>query len=58
MKINEKNNQNQVGPGKESSKSKISEFFKDKRTRWMPIVFIIMIGVTVLQFVLPNIINK
>lgn len=57
MKINETDN-NKVGPGKDKSKTKLSEFLKDKRTRWMAIAFVAMIAVTVLQFVLPHIINK
>lgn len=55
MKINE--DKNKIGPNKSGQKMKFSEFMKDKRTRWMIIALVIMVGVTILQFILPNIIK-
>ena len=31
---------------------------KDKKTRWMGIALLVMVVVTVLQFVLPNVLGK
>lgn len=55
MKINE--DKNKIGPNKSGQKMKLSEFIKDKKTRWMIIALVVMVGVTILQFVLPNIIK-
>lgn len=55
MKINE--DKNKIGSNKSGQKMKFSEFIKDKRTRWMIVALAVMIGVTILQFVLPNIIK-
>lgn len=57
MKINEQNNKTGSGKDKNSSKTKFSEFLKDKRTRWMAIAFVVMIAVTIMQFVLPHLIK-
>lgn len=53
MKINGNDKTN-----KNANKKSISEFFKDKKTRWMGIALLVMIVVTVLQFVLPNVLGK
>ena len=55
MKINE--DKNKIWPNKNGQKMKLGEFIKDKKTRWMIIALVVMVGVTILQFVLPNIIK-
>lgn len=54
MKINGEDKKANKGGNKKS----ISEFMKDKKTRWMGIALLVMIAVTVVQFVLPNILGK
>lgn len=55
MKIdnNENNKKNNSG----FTAEKFKEFCKDKKTRWLIIAFVVMVGVSVLQFVLPQVIK-
>lgn len=56
MKIDNGSNKKNSSEG--FSKEKFSDFIKDKKTRWMGIALVVMIAITVAQFVLPNILGK
>ena len=56
MKINE--NKKTTSSDNKITKEKIVDFFKDKKTRWFGIAFFVMIAVTIIQFVLPQILGK
>lgn len=56
MKINENNKTS--NRDNKITKEKLTDFFKDKKTRWFGIAFFVMIAVTIVQFVLPQILGK